>query len=82
MGIEIGDIVRVTDKPDWECKAGWVSGMKNYCGLEAVVEGKIGYDEFLLDIDEHSYIWSDDIVTKVEAPNEFDMKGFSELLRL
>ncbi|MBS4879397.1 MAG: hypothetical protein KH138_03635 [Firmicutes bacterium] len=56
--------------------------MKNYCGLEAVVEGKIGYDEFLLDIDEHSYIWSDDIVTKVEAPNEFDMKGFSELLRL
>ena len=56
--------------------------MTNYCGLEAVVEGKISSDEFLLDIDEHSYIWSDDIVTKVEAPNEFDMKGFSELLRL
>ena len=82
MGIEVGDIVRITDKPNWKCKASWMSGMTNYCGLEAVVEGKISSDEFLLDIDEHSYIWSDDIVTKVEAPNEFDMKGFSELLRL
>lgn len=81
MKIEVGDIVRITDEPDWGCKVGWAPGMKNYCGLEAVVEKKIGSDEFLLDIDEHEYIWSDDIVTKVEVPNEFDMKGLSELLR-
>lgn len=81
MEIEVGDIVRIVDKPQFDCKAGWLPGMTRYYCLKAVVTSKYGLDMFLLNIDGNCYVWSDDVVTDVREA-EFDMKGFSELLRL
>lgn len=81
MRIKARDTVRIVDKPRWGGKVRWLSGMTMYCGQEAEVVKKLGVNCSLLDIDEGYYIWSDDFLIKTEEAG-FDMKGFSELLRL
>ncbi len=57
-GFQIGDHVRIVDKPLQFCDAGWMISMGQYCGMEATITGKSRY--YRLDIDNGEWWWSED----------------------
>ncbi len=68
---QIGEVVRVIDRPKRDCRVGWYSDMDEYCGMTATVVAHTSWTNgVLLDIDEGVFVWDAEIIEKVTPPCE------------
>lgn len=82
---DVGDIVRIVDKPYRECVFSWVGSMDKYCSRTAKITGTHGTwkgeTAYTIDIDDGEHSWCAHCFMPKAGP-DFEQADDSELMTL
>lgn len=79
MNLKVGDKVRIKENLS-ECEFGYIDCMDAYKGKEATVISTFGEGNIKLDIDKHTWCWSENVLELIEEGKTMKMKRIDYIL--
>lgn len=79
MNLKVGDKVRIKENLS-ECEFGYTPYMDAYKGKEATVISTFGEGNIKLDIDKHTWCWSENVLELIEEGKTMKMKRIDYIL--
>lgn len=79
MNLKVGDKVRIKENLS-ECEFGYIDCMDAYKGKEATVISTFGEGNIKLDIDKHTWCWSENVLELIEEGKTMKMRRIDYLL--
>ena len=79
MNLKVGDKVRIKENLS-ECEFGYIDCMDAYKGKEATVISTFGEGNIKLDIDKHTWCWSENVLELIEEGKIMKMRRIDYIL--
>ena len=79
MNLKVGDKVRIKENLS-ECEFGYCGYMEEFAGKEATVISTFGEGNIKLDIDKHTWCWSENVLELIEEGKTMKMKRIDYIL--